>query len=197
MAESSVALRVVPRSERARGKRPREPCRYHGPVTEPGQAPPRDSSGAQTPGERRLPYPPSDRYRTPEVETPSAERATSTARAVAYAVIAALTGAAATVLLGGVLAVSAGLLVVAGAIGWGVAVAMRVGGGPRFDGDRRVRFALFLASAAVILGQLGLWLFARYEGGVLGPIDYLAETFGLLVPLQLAIAWILAGTTAR
>ena len=53
-----------------------------------------------------------------------------------------------------------------------------------------------LAAAAVLLGQLGLWLFARSEGGVLGPVDYLAETFGLLVPLQflvgVAAAWLAA-----
>lgn len=133
----------------------------------------------------------------PEVEPPSADRATSTARAMAYAVSAALIGTGATVVLGGVLAVSAGLLVVAGATGWGVAVALRAGGPQRIDGGRRVRLAVLLTTAGVILGQLGLWLFARYEGGVLGPLDYLAETFGLLVPLQLAIAWLLAGTTAR
>jgi hypothetical protein len=87
--------------------------------------------------------------------------------------------------------------VVAGATGWGVAVALRAAGPQRIDGGQRVRLALVLATAGVILGQLGLWLFARYEGGVLGPLDYLAETFGLLVPLQLVIAWLLAGTTAR
>ena len=40
----------------------------------------------------------------------------------------------------------------------------------------RRALAVGLAAAAVLAGQLGLWLFARYEGGVLGPVDYLAET---------------------
>jgi hypothetical protein len=116
---------------------------------------------------------------------------------VGYAVIATAIGAAATMVLGGVLAVSAGLLVVAAATGWGVAVALRVGGGSELDQGRRVRVALLLTTVGVILGQLGLWLFARYEGGVLGPIDYLSETFGLLVPIELAIAWIVAVASAR
>lgn len=99
--------------------------------------------------------------------------------------------------LGGVLAVSAGLLVVAGATGWAVAVGLRTGAGQRLTADRRVRLALALALLSVVLGQLGLWLYARTEGGVLGPLDYLAETFGLLVPLELLAAWIVAWATAR
>jgi hypothetical protein len=95
------------------------------------------------------------------------------------------------------LAISAGLLVVAAATGWAVAVGLRVGGRSHLVPGRRRQLALVLATAAVILGQLGLWLFARYEGGILGPVDYLAETFGLLIPLQLAVAWIVAATTAR
>ena len=35
-----------------------------------------------------------------------------------------------------------------------------------------------LAVAAIALGQLGLWLFARIEGGVLPLVDYLGEVFG-------------------
>jgi hypothetical protein len=50
---------------------------------------------------------------------------------------------------------------------------------------------------AVALGQLGLWAYARSEGGVLGPIDYLAETFGVLVPLEFLAASVVAWATAR
>ena len=114
-----------------------------------------------------------------------------------YAVAAGIAGAAATTVLGGVLAVSAGLLVVAAATGWGVAMALGVGGESQIDPRRRNRLGLVLTTMAVVLGQLGLWLFARYEGGVLGPIDYLAETFGALVVVQLVIAWITAAATAR
>jgi hypothetical protein len=116
---------------------------------------------------------------------------------VAYALVAAIVAAGATTILGGVLAVSAGLLVVAAATGWAVASGLRAGGGAHLEPGRLKRLALALTTIAVILGQLGLWLFARYEGGVLGPVDYLAETFGLLVVVQLVIAWIAAAATAR
>ncbi len=166
-------------------------------MTQPPPNPPTTASGAQAPGERRLPHPPSDRYRTPEVELPNADDAASATRAVTWGIATAVVGAVVTTVLGGVLAISAGLLVVAAATGWGIAMGLRIGGRSHLDRRRRVRLALGLATGAVIVGQLGLWLFARAEGGVLGPVDYLAETFGLLIPAQLAIAWIAAAATAR
>lgn len=99
--------------------------------------------------------------------------------------------------LGGVLAVSAGLLVLAAVTGWAVAIGLRAGGGLTIKASSRVRLALGLATLAVTGAQLGLWLYARSEGGVLGPIDYLAETFGFLVPLQYLAAWVVAWATAR
>lgn len=125
------------------------------------------------------------------------DESASATRGMAYAVVAGVLGAVATIVLGGVLAVSAGLLVVALATGWAVAVGLRTGGGPHLVPARRIRLAFVLGTAAVSLGQIGLWLYARSEGGVLGPIDYLAETFGLLVPLQLVIAWIAGWASAR
>jgi hypothetical protein len=47
---------------------------------------------------------------------------------------------------------------------------------------------LLLAAGGVALGQVGLWLLARQEGGVLSLADYLAETFGFLVPAQFLAA---------
>ena len=116
---------------------------------------------------------------------------------MAFAIAAAVTGAAAMTVLGGVLAVSAGLLVAAGASGWAVAVGLRAGAGQQLARGRRVRLALGLALVSVALGQLGLWLYALTEGGVLGPLDYLAQTFGLLVPLEFLVAWVVAWITAR
>lgn len=149
------------------------------------------------PGERRLAHPPSDRYRTAEPPAAVADPAASGARGLAFAVVAALLGAGAITALGGVLAVSSGLLVVAGAAGWAVAVGLRVGAGRQLASGRRRRLALALALLAVSAGQLGLWLYARSEGGVLGPLDYLAEVFGPLVPLELLAASIVAWATAR
>lgn len=45
-----------------------------------------------------------------------------------------------------------------------------------------VWIAIALAIGAVALGDVGLWLFARQEGGSLGPLDYLWTTFGPFVP---------------
>ena len=150
-----------------------------------------------TPGERRLAHPPSDRYRTAEPSTSSDNRTTSPVRSTAVALAATVLGAAAITVLGGVLAVSAGLVVAAAATGWVVATAIRITSGDRIVRPRRVRVAIGLAIAAVALGQAGLWIYARSEGGVLGPLDYLGETFGPLVPLQFIAAWIVAWATAR
>lgn len=149
------------------------------------------------PGERRLAHPPSDRYR--DIEPPAAveDPGASPVRGIAFGVVAAVAGAAAITVLGGVLAVSSGLIVAAGATGWAVGIALRAGAGARLASGRRARLAVGLALLAVLLGQVGLWAYARTEGGVLGPLDYLAETFGLLVPLELLAAWIVAWATAR
>jgi hypothetical protein len=148
-----------------------------------------------SPGERRLDRPPSDRYRaapaTDDRATGSPSR--SPARGIGLGAVAALVGALAIVVLGGVLAISAGLIVTAGAIGYAVAVATTSGAGATMSRTRRIGIVVALAVAAVAVGQVGLWLFARTEGGVLDPVDYLGQTFGLLVPLQVlaaaAIAW--------
>ena len=151
----------------------------------------------QAPGERRLARPPSDRYRVAEPAPKEPERPTSFGRGVGYGLAAAIGGALAIVLLGGVLAVSAGLLIIAGATGWAVGAGMRTGGGATFSATRRWQLAVIVALASVMLGQLGLWLYAQSEGGVLGLPDYLGETFGLLVPLQLLVAGVVARVGAR
>jgi hypothetical protein len=168
-----------------------------GPPSPPPTAPP----AAPTPGERRLAHAPSDRYRAAEERAAAAEAApdpsASVARGVALAVVVAAVGAAAIVVLGGILTVTAGLVVVAGLIGWGVAAVLRWGAGRHLASRRRVGLAVGLSLAAVLLGQLGLWQFARTEGGVLAPLDYLWEVFGPLVPVQLIVAAIAAWLTAR
>jgi hypothetical protein len=108
-----------------------------------------------------------------------------------------LAGSAAIIVLGGVLAVTAGLLVVAVAIGWGVGAGVLAGGGATLDRGARTRLSLALTLGAVALGQAGLWAYARSEGGVLGPLEYLWDVFGLLVPLELAAAAITGWIVAR
>jgi hypothetical protein len=150
-----------------------------------------------TPGERRLSHPPSDRYRVVEQAPAPDDAAATPMRGVALGVGAAIGGAAAITILGGVLAISSGLIVVAGATGWTVAAGLRAGAGASIHRTRRVRLAVALAVLAVALGQAGLWAYGRSEGGVLGPLDYLVETFGLLVPVEVAVAWIVAWISAR
>ena len=172
------------------------PARYDGSVTSPTAEPPTPGP-PPIPGERRLAHPPSDRYRTVEPPAPAENPAASTARGVAFAVVAASVGAVAITLLGGVFAVSSGLVVAAGASGWVVAVGWRTGSAQQLADDRRMRLVLALALLSVALGQLGLWLYARTEGGVLAPLDYLGETFGPVVPIEFLAASMVAWATAR
>jgi len=148
-------------------------------------------------GERRLDRAPSERYRSTPVAPPPADPSgaagASAARGVAFGAIVAIAGAGLIVLFGGAMAISAGLLVVAAAIGYGVALAIVAGAGDTLSKSARSWIAAVLAGLALLVGQLGLWLFARTEGGVLPLVDYLGETFGLLVPLELllgaGVAW--------
>lgn len=114
-----------------------------------------------------------------------------------FGFLAADAGAVAIIVFGGVLALSGGLLVVAGVIGWAVAAALRTGAGLHRSPGPGLGWAVGLAVLSITLGQLGLWVYALTEGGVLGPLDYLAQAFGLLVPLELIIAALVARLTAR
>ena len=155
------------------------------------------------PGERRLDRPPSDRYRpTPEADAATATgmgaaRTASMARALLYGGITAVIGAVVIVLLGGVLTLSGGLLAVAVVIGRTVGLGVVFGGGVEVGQPTRTWLAIGLALASVVLGQLGLWLYGRSEGGVLDPLDYLWQVFGPLVLFELVIAGFVAAWTAR
>jgi hypothetical protein len=121
----------------------------------------------------------------------------SPARGIAFGIIAAFLGAVVMVVLGGALAVSAGLLVVASAVGYLVALAVVIGAGDTLPSRVRRWIAAVLAALGVLVGQVGLWLFARAEGGVLSPLDYLAQTFGPLVPVEVLLAAVVAWRRGR
>jgi hypothetical protein len=167
--------------------------------------PPTAPAGPPTssPGERRLAYPPSDRYRAAEAAATAAEEAdepdpnASVARGVALATAVAIAGAVAIVVLGGVLTLTEVLLIVAGFTGLGVGLALRWGAAEHLAGRRRVVIALGLALGAVALGQLGLWQYGRSEGGVLAPLDYLGQVYGPLVLVEFAAAGVIAWLAAR
>ena len=184
---------------------------------------PDEEPSPQVAGERRLARPPSERYggtapaggdtATPRAsgsappsavpgasaesgETSGVSGATPV-RGIAFGAIAAIVGAALIVVFGGALAVSAGLLVVASAAGYAVGLATLIGAADTLPGSVRPWTAAGLAALGVLLGQAGLWLFARAEGGVLAPIDYLAQTFGPLVPVEVLLAAVVAWWRAR
>lgn len=141
------------------------------------------------PGERRLARPPSERYdEVDDAGAPDAGVAGSVGRGLAWGAIATAVAALSTVLLGGVVAISAGLLVLWASAGNAIGLATRIGGGPALPAPRRTWLAVGLALAGVAIGQVGLWWYASTEGGVLSLVEYLATTFGPLVPLQALLA---------
>jgi hypothetical protein len=145
----------------------------------------------KVPGERRpgpvgptvLDRPPSDRYLPRD---PAGGPRPTLRDRVAAPLGVAVGGIVAYVLLGGVLALTAGLIVVAGLIGWLMGLVVR----PPLR-------AAGVAVAVVAVGLLGIWLFGRWEGGVLDPLDYLAEVHGLILPLELAAAGGMAAAASR
>ena len=150
----------------------------------------------ETPGERRLQRPPSERYRT-QAATEDASRPRSRGRGLALGAAAALLLALAITVAGEILLITAGLLAVAAIGGWFAAVAVRTGAGATLHAGGRVGASVLLAVAGVALGQLGLWAYAELQGGVLDPVAYLAEVHGFLVPLELLGAAVAAWLTAR
>ena len=101
-------------------------------------------------------------------------------------------------ILGGVLTVTAGLVIVAAAIGWGVGAGLRFGAGPHLPPRRRVAIAVVLA---IVLGRAragsGCGSTRGPRAASSPPLDYLAEVYGPLVPLQLVAAAVAAWVGAR
>lgn len=150
-----------------------------------------------SPGERRLPRPPSERYRAPATATEDAVRPVSPRRGVLLGAGAAALLAIAITIAGELLLITAGLLAVAAIGGWVVAIAVRTGAGATMPRQRRVVAAVALALAGVLIGQVGLWWYAELQGGALDPFAYLAEVHGFLVPLELVGAAVAAWLAAR
>src|SRR6185436_13234329 len=100
--------------------------------------------------------------------------------------------------LGALASSSEGLVFVAGLTGAGVGLllaraAVPAGGVPPALTRRQVtRSAIALTLFAVVIGAVGTWLHAIAEGGALGLVDYLLETFGIIVPAELVIGGITA-----
>jgi hypothetical protein len=153
---------------------------------EPGERPPATPDGtgdsaehgpATAPGARQrvtLDRPPGDRY----LPARSARAASGDVLGGVRGPLALVVGGAvAFAVLGGVLGITAGLIILAGLLGWLTGLLVR----PPLR-------AAAVAVASVVAGLLGIWLFGRWEGGVLDPVAYFAEVQGLVVPLELLAA---------
>jgi hypothetical protein len=109
------------------------------------------------------------------------------ANPLARAIIVGAIGAAVIAILGGPMSLTVGLLAVAAILGWAVGAYAKPS----------VAIAVIIAVAAVAVGLIGIWAFARFEGGVLDIAMYLAEVHGPLLVLELATAGVAAALAAR
>lgn len=121
----------------------------------------------------------------------------SSLRAVASGTIAAVLAGAVFLVFAGPLSFSAGLVVIAVFAGRLIGLVVRTSAGPAISSDARTVVAMLLTIAWFVGAQVGVWLYARAEGGALGLFDYLGQTFGPLVPLQLFVAVGIAWWSAR
>ena len=137
----------------------------------------REGAGEPRP---KLDHPPGDRYRTPEPED-------DTGGDRWWPVAVVVGGALGYTVLGGIGDITAGLIVVAGFLGWLV--------GKLVSPPLR---AAAVGLLTVVLGLLGIWAFGRIEGGVLDPIAYFDAVQGWpLVVLQLLAGAGLAAAASR
>jgi hypothetical protein len=107
-------------------------------------------------------------------------------------ILVAVGGALVLTVVGAILTSTAGLLFAAGVTGACVGLVLAraaapTGGSGALDAvavaRRRVAWlSIGVSLGAVLAAAIATWLIARAEGGVLGPIDYLLETFGPFVP---------------
>jgi hypothetical protein len=144
------------------------------------------TSSPSQPGDRRprLERPPGERYRPVE---PADDLGASRIDRIAWPAAVVVGTALVFTILGGLMTLTAGLIVVAGFAGW--LIGKLVSPPP---------LAAVVGIVAVVLGFLGIWAFGRIEGGVLDPIDYLAEVEGwVLVGLCLLAGGGLAAAASR
>ena len=95
------------------------------------------------------------------------------------------------------LTVTTGLSSSPAATGLGVGVALQVGAAEHLSLPAADRARDRPDGRRVALGQLGIWQYARTEGGVLPLVDYLGEVFGLARAVQFVAAVVVAWLAAR
>jgi hypothetical protein len=106
-------------------------------------------------------------------------------------------GALAFFLLG-LLDLGAGLLVVAAFIGWIVALALVWTGRDAIAVSRtRTWIAAMLGAWSIVAAILIDWVYALIQGGVLGPLDYVVQRYGIVALLSVVVAAGVAALRAR
>lgn len=190
----------------------------------PTTTPPPDGDDRSAQG-RRLERAPGDRYtgRTPQRPSatsapvpgrPPARRPTTAPvapagdtapaeprprRALGLAILAALVGGAVVFAIGN-LDLGSGLVALSAAVGWTTGLALTEGGGRGGSWPKspiRPILGGGLAAAGVTGAMLALGLYAQVEGGVLPPVDYLAQRFGPLPLIDIVAAGLAGAVRAR
>jgi hypothetical protein len=167
------------------------------PGSEPGDRPP---AGRLPTGAARLDAPPSQRYVLAARSGAGAEAEAggpSLARGAVIGSIVAGFVAALLVVLGTVFDYTAGLIIVAGFLGRLTAVGVTSGAADAGTSAKRLALSVGISLIAIAAAQVGLWLGAGLQGGVLGLTDYLDEVYGALVPLQFLLAGGIAWLSTR
>ena len=153
------------------------------PDREPGEVPPR----------RLLARAPSERYAAARQAPALARGGGRLVRALLLGSVAAIAGIGVHVAFAVLLLATGGLLVVAATLGFVVGAFVRHGAGPNLNAGLRRSVGVVLALVAIFISLAVNW---ALSGRYLGPLDFLDQVYGLLVPLQLAAAVVgaLAGT---
>ena len=115
----------------------------------------------------------------------SVPRVGSTAGAIGFGLVAAAGGIVVHLVAASLLLWTSALVVVAVTIGIVVGLAVAVGGGTTIAPGTRRALAIAFAVGAVVAAVVINW---ALSGMYLGPLDYLAQVYGLLVPAQLVLA---------
>jgi hypothetical protein len=162
------------------------------PGLEPAPAPP----GGER---RRLDRAPGERF-APDAAAGGADREARRGdrRWLIAAVIVADVAAVAFFVLG-LLDLGLGLVVIAGFGGWATGVALVYQGRDVAISDprRRMATAALLGGWIVVGGMLLDWLYGLTQGGVMGPVAYTVERYGLVAPAAILAGAFVAAYRAR
>ena len=160
------------------------------------------------PPARRLDRAPGERYVGPprDVDDPGGRRIPtgpgplgqpSQTRAFVSGTIAAVIALIVFLIFAGPLSFAPGLVVIAIFAGRLIGLSVKSAAGATVSSDGRTVIAMVISLGWFAASQLGIWAFARSEGGALGLLDYLAQVFGPLVPIQAIAVVLVAWWSAR